>query len=84
MGIVQLPTARDNRGRGRGDLERPALRHGLANVSLVRMLLVLDHDGADAAAYCAGCAGPIEFGPVVRGAEKYCSIECSLGGDRPA
>lgn len=38
---------------------------------------------AQEAAYCAGCAGPIEFGPVLRFSQAFCSVECSLGG-RPA
>jgi hypothetical protein len=35
-------------------------------------------------AYCAACAAPIDFGAVWRGEEAYCSVECSLGGGRPA
>ncbi|HEV2139759.1 MAG TPA: hypothetical protein VGT01_01100 [Candidatus Dormibacteraeota bacterium] len=37
-----------------------------------------------AAAYCAACAAPIDSGAVWRGEEAYCSVECSLGGGRPA
>jgi hypothetical protein len=35
---------------------------------------------AGSAAFCSGCAGPIEFGAVVKGGKPFCSIECSLGG----
>ena len=49
-----------------------------------RRSTVLPRRAADTRAYCCGCAGPIEFGAVVRAAEAYCSIECSLGGDHPA
>ena len=79
MGIVRLPM-----GRGRGDLERPALRRGLATSSLVRTLRVVAGETPDPPAQCAACAGPIEFGAVARGGESYCSIECALGGGRPA
>jgi hypothetical protein len=78
MGIVQLPL-----GRQRPDKERVALR---SRVVPVRPLHVVPANGSAESAYCAGCAGPIEFGAVVRGLEAYCSVECSLGpgGDRPA
>jgi hypothetical protein len=82
MGIVQLPV-----GRQRADKERMALRSGAAvNGVPVRPLHVVSTKGAAGSAYCAGCAGPIEFGAVVRGLEAFCSVECSLGpgGDRPA
>jgi hypothetical protein len=79
MGIVQLP------GVGaRGDVERAALRRGLATGSPVRLVEVMPGGAAGARAYCAGCAAPIEFGAVVRGGQAYCSIECSLEGSRPA
>jgi hypothetical protein len=79
MGIVQLP------GVGaRGDVERAALRRGLATGAPVRLVRVLREEFTEARAYCAGCAGPIEFGAVARGAQAYCSIECSLGGDSSA
>ncbi len=35
-------------------------------------------------AYCASCAAPVDFGAVTRGGWTFCSIECSLGGDKPA
>ena len=79
MGIIQLPGT-----RGRGDGERAALRRGLASGAPVLLRRVRPTDSAGVAAYCAGCAGPIEFGAVVRGAQAYCSIECSLGGDNTA
>jgi hypothetical protein len=79
-GIVLLPAR-----LWRGDKERSALRQGIGVApSPGRPLRVLPDGGADAAVYCAACAGPIEFGPVIRGLEAYCSVECSLGGDRPA
>jgi hypothetical protein len=81
MGIVQLPI-----GRLQGVKERTALRKGMAVVVPVRPLHVVSTDPEAVPAYCAGCAGPIEFGAVVRGLESFCSVECSLGpgGDRPA
>jgi hypothetical protein len=79
MGIVQLPA-----GWERGDGERSALERGLAKVLPVRSLRVLPMQEVDQRGYCAGCARPIEFGAVVRGDEVFCSIDCSLGGGRPA
>jgi hypothetical protein len=81
MGIVQLPV-----GRLRGVTERTTLRQGVAVVVPVRPVHVVSREGAGGPAYCAGCAGPIEFGAIIRGLESYCSVECSLepGGDRPA
>jgi hypothetical protein len=78
MSVILLPGA-----RLRNDaVERSALRAG---VSLSRgpapVRVIADQP---VAAFCAGCAGPIEFGPVLRGRELYCSVECSLGGDQPA
>jgi hypothetical protein len=78
MSIVPLPAS-----RLRGGKERSALRRGIAMVP-VRPLRVLPGAAAGAAAYCASCARPIEFGAVIRDLEAYCSVECSLGGDRPA
>ena len=79
MGIVQLPGV-----RGRGVGERAALRRGLATGAPVHLVPVRLKASARAAAYCASCAGPIEFGVVARGAQAYCSVECSLGGDHTA
>jgi len=81
MGIVQFPV-----GRLRGVTERAALRHGTAGVVPLRPLHVVTKADAPESASCAGCAGPLEFVPVVRGLDTYCSVECSLGhgGDRPA
>ena len=77
MGIVQLPGVRGvETGRG------AALRRGLASGAPVRLVPVRLQGSIGAAAYCADCAGPIEFGAGVRDAQSYCSIECSLGGDR--
>jgi hypothetical protein len=78
MGIVHLPV-----GRGRGEIERAALQRGLAAGASVQPLHVLA-TGGRASAYCAGCAAPIEFGAVTRGIDSFCSVECSLGGGRPA
>jgi hypothetical protein len=80
MGIVQLPVERLH-----GVNERTALRKGVSLVMPVRPLHLVAKDDA-IADYCAACAGPIEFGAVVRGLESFCSVECSLGpgGDRPA
>jgi hypothetical protein len=79
MGIVQLPL-----GRGRGQVERTALRRGLATGVRMGPLKVVRLETADAMASCAGCAAPIEFGSVTRAGQAYCSIECSLGGDHKA
>jgi hypothetical protein len=80
--VIQLPQLPMDGPRGQIG-ERAALRGGLAG-GLGRPLKVLPKTSAGAYSYCAGCAGPIEFGPVIRGSESYCSVECSLGGDRPA
>jgi hypothetical protein len=79
MGIVYLP------GVGvRGDVERAALRRGLAAGAPGHFVRVLPDESGTTRTYCAGCAGPVEFGMVARGARAYCSIECSPGGDHPA
>jgi hypothetical protein len=78
MSIVQLPVGRLARGP-----ERAVLRGGLAR-SGPRPSLRLVAAGGRGQAYCAGCAKPIDFGAVWRGAEVFCSVECSLGGGRPA
>jgi hypothetical protein len=80
MGVIRLPV--DGRRGNFG--ERAALRDGRAIVGPLRPLQVLPNGTAGSAGYSAGCAGPIEFGQVIRGGESYCSVECSLGGDRPA
>jgi hypothetical protein len=79
MGIVQLPV-----GRLAGHSERIAFRQGLARLNSGRPpLRVIDH--GPGAAFCAACAAPIDFGPVWRAGEAFCSVECSLGGGgRPA
>jgi hypothetical protein len=76
MGMVQLRP-------GGGGSERGALRRGIAGAAPRTAFRVIDK-GAPGPAFCAGCAAPIEFGQVIRGRWSYCSIECSLGGDRPA
>jgi hypothetical protein len=78
VSIVQFPV-------GRAEVaERVALRRGLSTTSRFGAALQLVQRQSPAAAYCAACAAPIDYGPVWRGQEAYCSVECSLGGDRPA
>ena len=75
MSIVQFPVDRYS--------ERNALRQGLAS-SRLRAALQLVERQTPAAMYCAACAAPIDYGAVWRAGEAYCSVECSLGGNRPA
>ena len=85
MSIVPIPV-------GRHETDRLAFRrsvadgvpHGIPMTSKVAAALQLVLRQTAAAAYCAACAAPIDFGAVWRGDEAYCSVECSLGGDRPA
>ena len=80
MGIVQLPT-----WRVAGSAERLAFRRGLVRPSADRPTLRLVTAGQPVTtAHCSACATPIDFGAVWRGENAYCSVECSLGGDRPA
>jgi len=79
MEIVQLPV-----GRYSGGGQRIALRRGVVAASRVGASLRIVSRQAPAADYCAACAAPIDFGAVWRGQEAFCSVECSLGGDRPA
>jgi len=79
MSVVQLPF-----GRLPDRTERTALRQGLARPDRLGAALQLVQRQSPAAAYCATCAAPIDFAAVWRGNEAYCSVECSLGGDRPA
>jgi len=79
MSIVQFPA-----GRLPGAVERTALRRGLPATSRLGAALQLVQRQSAASAYCAACAAPIDFGAVLRGDEAYCSVECSLGGNRPA
>jgi hypothetical protein len=77
MEVIPLPGARLDEGA--------ALKQGLVVISRATRrprVAVLPSSGA--AVFCASCAGAIEFGAVMRGLEAYCSVECSLGGDRPA
>jgi hypothetical protein len=78
MAIVQFPVGR------LGNPDRVALRQGLAwpgpRVPSLRLL----QKGQAAPAHCAACAAPIDCGAVWRGDEAFCSVECSLGCDRPA
>jgi hypothetical protein len=79
MGIVQLPV-----WRLAGNAERMAFRDGLAHAGMGQPALRVLSPAAPAPASCSSCAAPIEFGAVWRGGEAYCSVECSLGGGRPA
>ena len=78
MSIVHLPV-----GRISGAAERAALRQGLASSRLRAALQLMDRQRA-APMYCAACAAPIDFGAVWKDEDAYCSVECSLGGNRPA
>lgn len=77
MGVIQLRPAD-------GGSERAALRLGAAVGAGPRARLRVLGTGGPAPAWCACCADPIEFGWVIRGGQSFCSIECSLGGGRPA
>jgi hypothetical protein len=79
MGIVQLPG-----WRSVGGAERVAFRRGLAGTGRIRPPLRVIREEQRVSHYCTACAAPIEFGVVWRGLEAYCSVECSLGGGRPA
>ena len=78
MGIVQFPV-----GRLTGQGERAAFRQGLARMNTGRPALrvIAEQPGPK---FCAACAAPVDFGAVWRGEEVFCSVECSLGGNRPA
>ena len=84
MGTVRLSVVppRDQM-TGRAGL-RKVLGDGRAVVVPARPLRVVSGGDAGGSAYCARCAAPIEFGPVMRGLDAYCSVECSLGGGHPA
>jgi hypothetical protein len=79
MEIVQLPV-----GRYSGFGERMALRKGMVAASRVGASLRIISRQTPVADYCAACADPIDFGAVWRGQNAYCSVACSLGGNRPA
>jgi len=79
MGIVQLPV-----WRLAGNAERMAFRHGLPLAASGEPALRLVPTAGPAPTFCASCAAPIDFGVVWRRGEAYCSVECSLGDDRPA
>jgi hypothetical protein len=78
MGIVQFPV-----GRLDGRAERMAFRLGVARLNPGRPSLRVVAT-APTVAFCAACASPIDYGAVWRGEEAFCSVECSLGGNRPA
>jgi hypothetical protein len=77
MSIVQFPV-------GRLTAEREALRRGMPLSTRLGAALQLVQRQTAAAAYCAACAAPIDSGAVWREEDAYCSVECSLGGARPA
>lgn len=77
MSIVQFPV-------GRVSGQRAAFRRGTPLSTRFGAALQLVQRQTAAAAYCAACAAPIDSGAVWRGEEAYCSVECSLGGGRPA
>jgi len=79
MGIVQFPGGKPAR-----QAERLAFREGVAcQTSTAGPPLRLIAAGP-VGLYCAACAAPVDFGAVRRKEEVYCSVECSLGGNRPA
>jgi hypothetical protein len=80
MSIVHLPVGR----LGGPNPERAGFRQGMVGPGAVRPMLRLIREESVGPRYCAGCAAPIDFGVVWRGVEAYCSVECSLGGGRPA
>lgn len=77
MSVVQFPA-------GRLSAQRAAFRRGMPLSTRFGAALQLVQRQTAAVAYCAACAAPIDFGAVWRGEEAYCSVDCSLGGDRPA
>ena len=79
MGIVQLPA-----WRLAGNAERIAFRKGLPAAGANEPVLRLVPNPGSAPTFCASCAAPFDFGVVWRRGEAYCSVECSLGGNRPA
>lgn len=79
MGILEFPS-----GRVSNRSERVAFRRGVSVTSRTGAAFQLMQRKSPAAAYCAACAAPIDFGLVWQAGEAYCSVECSLGGDRPA
>lgn len=75
MGIIELPVWRLNGG----DSQRAALRSGVARSG--RAVHLVKGNVID---FCDRCAAPIDNGAVMNRAGTYCSVECSLGGDRSA
>jgi len=78
MSTVQFPFGRVDAA------ERAAFRRGVPTISRFAAALQLVQRQSPAMAYCAACAAPIDYGAVWKEKEAYCSVECSLGGDRPA
>jgi len=79
MGIVQFPG-----GRPAGQAERLAFREGVGRQTSAARPPLRVIAASPVALYCAACAAPVDFGAVWRKQEVYCSVECSLGGTRPA
>ena len=79
VGIVQFPFS-----RLAGNSERMAIRQGLPMAVRGEPVLRVVPTAGPAPTFCASCAASIDFGVVWRGGEVYCSVECSLGGNRPA
>ena len=77
MSIVRFPEVR-------ATPERVALRRDVPTTSRFGAALQLAQRQTAALAYCAACAAPIDYGAVWQGEESYCSVECSMGGRRPA
>ena len=78
MNMIRFPVGRVDAA------ERAALRRSVPTISRFGAALQLVQRQSPAMAYCAACAAPIDYGAVWRGKEAYCSVDCSLGGDRPA
>jgi hypothetical protein len=72
-------------GRGRGEMaEVSPLRRGVVVMPFAGQApRVVREAPIRRAHFCATCAGPVEYGAVLRGDMVFCSVECSLGG-RPA
>ncbi len=82
MDVIDFPLGRVGGER----IERAALRTGLGTMTALRRRLRVVAGGGrlTRACFCARCAAPIDFAPVVRGTDTFCSVECSLGDGRPA
>jgi hypothetical protein len=79
MGMVQLPAARLGGHRAKRHVLPQGVASGPAHLRVLERLPAV----SAMPAYCESCARPIDFGAVFRGAQLYCSVECSLGSLRP-